>query len=100
MQNGGGNAGLFRDFPGLILHSAFIVLHSLTPVAQLAEQPSPKRQVAGSIPARRVWRVRGGALKVARTPLRPPPRARTRASFELARGCADGVGDERAAERR
>jgi hypothetical protein len=38
------------DFAFCILHFDF----ALTPVAQLAEQPSPKRQVQGSIPCRRV----------------------------------------------
>ena len=43
----------------MLLHTAYRLLHTAycdTPVAQLAEQPSPKRQVAGSIPSRRVLR--------------------------------------------
>ncbi len=36
-------------------NASFDCVCNVTPVAQLAEQPSPKRQVGGSIPS---WRVR------------------------------------------
>src|SRR3954471_22835821 len=58
-----------------ILHSSSFIPSAFTPVAQLAEQPSPKRQVIGSIPIRRdalQCPVERFALAKRRNECRPP----------------------------